>query len=417
MNTKFTLLAAALFMNVAAHAQQVNGQVTMGPNYANDVYYGLDGQTATETNRADWDISFYRKSNFSTGVRVNDTKGIQVFEASNDLSTWSNINVANASSWTELYNDDTNWQEGAFNQGSAAYGWGAYDIATHNVNGTVIFVLKYTSGEYVKFKIDKLVATQGQYNFTYSKYTNGAWSADKSVAISHSSSENRLFNYYNLLTDKVATPEPEQSKWDLKFTKYITPLDAGGSTVMYSVTGVLQSDVIKVAKTETGNPTDDAAYLTAINTAGYDWKTFNMSSGGYTIKPTNFFIKNSTTSKIYKLNFTSFEGSATGIVKFNYEDVTKTLGTTDLNKTSFGIYTNTNQPKTISIVYNSKESLSSDISVQIFAMNGQLVHQENYKPTSSFTNKTIQLSKLPAGVYIVKLQSASKVESKKVVLQ
>ena len=185
---------------------------------------------------------------------------------------------------------------------------------------------------------------------------------------------------------------------------------------MYSVTGVLQSDLIKVAKTETGNPTNDAAYLASINTVGYDWKTFNMSSGGYTIKPTNFFIKNSTTNKIYKLNFTAFEGSATGVVKFNYENVTASLGTSDLEKTKFGVYT-TNQPKTISIVYNSNQSASSNLSVQVYSMNGQLVHQEIYKPTSSFTNKTIQLSKLPAGVYVVKLQSADKVESKKVVLQ
>lgn len=416
MNTKFTLLAAALFMNVAAHAQQVNGQVTMGPNYANDVYYGLDGQTATATNRADWDISFYRKSNFSTGIRVNDTKGIQVFEASNDLSTWNNINVANAGSWTELYNDDTNWQEGAFNQASAVYGWGAYDIATHFVKGTIVFVLKYTTGEYVKLKIDQLNAPSGTYSFTYAKLINGTWSTDKTVSIAHSVSPNNLFNYYNFITDSVTTPEPEQSKWDLKFTKYITPLDAGGSIVMYSVTGVLQSDLIKVAKTETGNPTNDAAYLASINTVGYDWKTFNMSSGGYTIKPTNFFIKNSTTNKIYKLNFTAFEGSATGVVKFNYENVTASLGTSDLEKTKFGVYT-TNQPKTISIVYNSNQSASSNLSVQVYSMNGQLVHQEIYKPTSSFTNKTIQLSKLPAGVYVVKLQSADKVESKKVVLQ
>lgn len=219
MNTKFTLLAAALFMNVAAHAQQVNGQVTMGSNYANDVYYGLDGQTATVTNRADWDISFYRKSNFSTGIRVNDTKGIQVFEASNDLSTWNNINVANAGSWTELYNDDTNWQEGAFNQASAVYGWGAYDIATHFVKGTIVFVLKYTTGEYVKLKIDQLNAPSGTYSFTYAKLINGTWSTDKTVSIAHSVSPNNLFNYYNFITDSVTTPEPEQSKWDLKFTK------------------------------------------------------------------------------------------------------------------------------------------------------------------------------------------------------
>ena len=171
MKNKFTLLATIILTSVAINAQTIKGEVTMGAAYANDVYYGLADQSTNSVNRSDWDISFYRKSNMSTGIRVNDGAGIQVYEASNDLSKWNAIDVANLSSWTALYNSDTDWQDGAFNNGSATYGWGDYSIANHYVNGSIIFVLKYATGEYVKLKIDNLAAPLGEYNFTSSKIT------------------------------------------------------------------------------------------------------------------------------------------------------------------------------------------------------------------------------------------------------
>ncbi|WP_312208204.1 T9SS C-terminal target domain-containing protein [Empedobacter sp.] len=305
MKNKFTLLASIILTSVVINAQTIKGEVTMGAGYTNDVYYGLADQSTNSVNRNDWEISFYRKSNMSTGIRVNDGAGIEVYEASNDVSKWNSIDVANLSTWTALYNSDTDWQKGAFNNGSATYGWGNYSIANHYVNGSIIFVLKYATGEYVKLKIDNFAAPLGEYNFTYSKLTNGTWSADTKVNLAHKTNPTNLFNYYSLLTDKAVTPEPDQSKWDLKFTKYVTPLTTNeGDVVMYTVTGVLQSDLIKVAKTESGNPTDDMAYVADINAVGYNWKT--LSGWSYVVNPTNHFIKNTSTNQIYKLVFKTF---------------------------------------------------------------------------------------------------------------
>ncbi|WP_413533152.1 T9SS type A sorting domain-containing protein [Empedobacter brevis] len=417
MKNKFTLLTTILLTSVAINAQTIKGEVTMGAAYANDVYYGLADQSTQVTNRADWDIAFYRKSNYATGIRINDGAGIELYEASNDFSTWNSIDVANIDSWKILYNSDINWQDGAFNKGSATYGWGDYNMANHYVLGKIIFVLKYATEEYVKIKIDNLAAPLGEYNFTYSKLVNGSWTEDKKVNLPHKTNPNNLFNYYSLLNDKATTPEPEQSKWDLKFTKYITPVtpNDGSPAVMYPVTGVLQSDLIKVAKTESGNPTDDKAYIEDINAIGYTWKS--LSGWSYVVNPTNYFIKNTSTKQIYKLVFKTFEGSSTGKITFDYENVTASLGTTELSKTKFDIYTNPSQPKTITLAYNSQEAKSSPLNIQVFSMNGQLVHQETYQPTSSFSNKTIQLSKLSAGIYIVRVQNADKVESKKIVLK
>ncbi|WP_313384130.1 T9SS type A sorting domain-containing protein [Chishuiella sp.] len=412
MNKKFTIFALAMFSTFAVKAQQViSEEVTLGTS--NDVYYNLSNQLKTPTDRTDWDISFYRKSLYSAGIRINDAAGIKLYEVSDDFSKWNDVNINDQSSWDELYNSDTSWVDGAFNQGSDDYGWGYYEqIPNHIVKGTVVFVLKYTDNKYVKLKINDL--TYGVYNFTYSKWENGAWSNDITTSVDNASSPNTIFTYYSILKDQITKPEPSQDNWDLKFTKYITPIQTSTGVVPYSVTGVLQSDLIQVAKTEEGSPTDNKEYLSAINTIGYNWKT---GSGNYTMVKRNHFIKNTSTNKIYKLIFKSFEGGSSAKTTFDYEDVTSTLGISDIEKTKFGIYTDVNQPKTISIIYNSQEASSSNIAVAIYSINGQLVHQENYKPTGSFTNKSINLSRLSAGVYIVKLQSGDKTESKKVVLR
>ncbi|WP_313578530.1 T9SS type A sorting domain-containing protein [Chishuiella sp.] len=414
MNKKFTSFVAAILIATTINAQElIKAEAAMGTGYANDVYFKLEDKTAITSTR-DWDISFYRKSEFKTGIRVNDTKISKVYEVSDNFDDWDNVTIDGLSTLPTLYNSDTVWEEGAFNQASAQSGWGNYNSISHVVEGKIIFILEYTAGGYVKFKINSLKI--GTYDFTYSKYVNGAWGEDKTFSLSKDSSLNRIFNYFNITTDSVVTPEPESSQWDLKFTQYTTDYPMGNEYVKYLVTGPLQSDNILVAEIEgDNNPKNATEYKSDINTIGYDWKKLNGFS--YILRDVSYFVKNISSNKIYKLEFNAIPSSSVGTLSFEYKDVTASLATNDIEKTKFGIYTDVNQPKTISIIYNSQEASSSNIAVAIYSINGQLVHQENYKPTGSFTNKSINLSRLSAGVYIVKLQSGGKTESKKVVLR
>lgn len=413
MKKKYTLFSAAFLMVLSLQAQTVNGEITMGQGYQNDVFFGLENQSKLEVNRNDWDLAFFRKSMFGLGIRVNHGKGIQVFEASNSLSDWASIQPSNEGSWEELFNSVENWENGALNQGSATYGWGEYDMTTHHVNGKVIFVLKYDNGDYAKLRIDKLA--YGTYTFTFAKWENGAWGADQTVSIEQNTTQNRIFNYYNLSTQTIVNAEAEDSQWEMKFTKYLTPIAYQGGTTMYPVTGVLHSDLVIVAKTESGNPANEDVYKAAINTIGYDWKTFNGAT--YTLSNANYFIKNTKTNKIYRLKFKGFEGSSTGKVSFDYEDVTDALGVSDVQTTNFDVYSIQNEPKTIQIAFNSQFSSNENILFSIYNMNGQMVHQENYRPTSQFATKKINLSKLPAGVYLVNVESNGIKKSKKIVLR
>ncbi|WP_288764040.1 HmuY family protein [uncultured Weeksella sp.] len=413
MNKKFTLFSTTFLIGLSLQAQIIQGEISMGQAYQNDVYFGLENQTQFEVNRQEWDLAFFRKSMYGLGIRVNDTKGIQVFEASNSFSDWNSISPSNESTWDPLYNSVEKWDEGAFNHGSATYGWGEYDMVTHHVNGKIIFVLKYDNGDYIKLRIDKLA--YGTYTFTFSKWENGTWSADERVNIEQNTSQNRIFNYYNLSTKQIVNAEAEQDKWEMKFTKYQTPLPYEGGTIMYPVTGILQSDLVKVAKTEAGNPSDDDAYKAEINSIGYDWKTFNGST--YSLSNLNYFIKNTNTNRIYRLNFTGFEGSSTGKITFDYEDVTSSLSISDIRTSNFDVYTIQSEPKTIQVVFNGQFSTNENMLISVFNLNGQIVHQESYRPSAQFTTKKINLSKLGSGIYIVNIESNGIKKSKKIALR
>lgn len=404
MKKNFTLFVAALVLTSVAYGQKTV-EVSMGPQYANDVFFGLENETQKTVDRNAWDISFYRKSNFDMGIRINDGKGIEVFEASDDIEDWNTISLANVNDWTPLYNSDISWKTGAFDNGSAAYGWGVYQMSNHHVVGSVVFVLKYQTGEYIKFKMNNFF---GGYNFTYSKWNGSAWEADVKKEVPNNTSTNRLFNYFNFASQSVVDVEPVESEWDLKFTKYITPLQAGDETVMYTVTGVLQNETVTVAKDEASN-----AYSANINAIGYDWKTYSFTEG-YIINPNPYFIKKTATNKVYKLTFNEFAGSSTGKVKFTYEDAK--LGLSDVKDQAVGIFT-TNSPKTFQVVLNGKNDWTQPIEVHVYSIAGQLVHQENYKASSNFSTKTIQVNQAPKGVYIVKVKAGNSIESKKIIFK
>src|SRR5690606_22497391 len=126
--------------------------------------------------------------------------------------------------------------------------------------------------------------------FKYSTWNGSNWSADNTVTVSNTSNEDNMFNYYSLETNSEVLAEPAFHLWDLVFTKYTT--DVGGG-MMYSVTGVLHRPELVVAEHDETSGTPDLEnldYQEAINTIGYDWKTFNgtgydvNSDMGYYVK-------------------------------------------------------------------------------------------------------------------------------------
>lgn len=411
------LLIAAILFGFVANAQVTAGSVTMGASYANQVYYKLATETATPFPHASWDVAFLRTSNFGFATRINEARGIEVYEASANIADWATIDVANIATWSRLYNSETEWESGAIDQGSATYGWGEYNPSTHHVSGAVVFVLKYANGTFRKFKIDDFF---GGYTFTYSTWTAGAWTADTTVTLSNATNPTARFNYYSLENNTSVLAEPAIADWDLIFTKYKTDY-YGDGTLYQDVTGVMHNANVTVAENlEPGNVPDisNLTFTADINQIGYDWKTFDMGTFTYTINTDKAYYVKYADGTIYRLVFASFEGSSTGIVTFNYENVTAQFLSTEgfNNNASFAVFPNPAQDKKINLVYDRKTG-SDKNTVSIYSITGALVYEKQIGNTSGFFNQEIDLGNLNNGVYVLKFQSGEYTTTKKIVLQ
>ena len=414
MKTTLHFLIAILLSMSFIHAQEeITVNTSMGAGYSEQVYYKLSTQTETSFAANLWDISMLRTSAYDFAIRVNDGIGIQVFEASNNPSDWATIDITDESSWTQLYNSDTQWDKGAFDQGSATYGWGEYNIVNHHIEGTVIFVLKYSDGTYRKFINEDFFSG---YTFKYSTWTGSEWTADQTATVANSNNPNNVYNYYSLQNDTEVVAEPVPANWDLKFTKYYTELSPNN---MYLVSGVLHNDLVEVAENDEpgGMPTSPSlTYSTEINTIGYDWKSF--TNGAFSVDSEKTFYIKYEDGTIYRLYFTAFTGSSSGDLSFNFEDVTSTLGIEDVaEEVSFGIYPNPSTDKKINLLYDVSELSTDKNELTIFTLSGQQVYKSILRSDQGFYTRNIDLSFLSTGVYLLKFRSGNYTINKKLILR
>lgn len=416
MKTKLLSLFFTLIIITSIQAQETTVNLSMGANYSNQVFYKLSTDTQTSVAANSWDIAMLRTGAFDIGLRVNQGAGIDVFEASNNPADWNSIDITNEGSWATLYNSETSWYSGALDQGSAYYGWGEYNPANHHVSGTIIFVFKYTDGTYIKFINEDFY---GGYTFKYSIWNadTSTWEADQTATVPNGTSD-VSYNYFSLLNNQSVTVAPADSDWDIKFTKY--PLDYyGDGTVYYPVTGVLHNDLVEVAENNEpgGMPVNPSlTFSSDINVIGSDWKSFGGT--GYTVDSDKAFYVKYTDDTVYRLYFTTFEGSSTGNITFNYENVTESLDMEEVTQNiSFGVYPNPSLDKKINLIYDI-DRLSANVNeVSIYSTTGQKVFESSLKKNLGFYNQVLDLNNLSAGIYMLQFTSGDYSITKKIILK
>ncbi|WP_345989636.1 T9SS type A sorting domain-containing protein [Chryseobacterium sp. Chry.R1] len=423
MRTKLLLtsmLALAVHQTVLAQTD-VNGYTTVnlttGPNYQNRVFFDFSTNNIISQPADSWDIAFFRNSSMSFGTRINDAQNIEVYQASAVPGDWDNINIANIASWgSPLYNPDqtTSLQEGAFEQGSATYGWGDYNGGTHHIDGKVIFVLKYlSSNTYVKFMITDYF---GGYTFKYSKWNGSSWEATQTKTIANGT-DDAYFNYFSFTTgDKVANLEPPKANWDLMFTRYWTFYM---NIMMYRMSGVIQSPTTKVAKVQpetqevaTSNIPVSTAFSSNITSIGHSWKP---TSGIY--NDVVYYVKQG--SEYYRMYFTSNGGASTGNMYFKYKNISSTLGIKEVGtKASFGLYPNpTTADKKVTVLFDVKEKANNKGSVEVYDLSGKQVYKSELTNQTGFYKQDLNLSMLPSGTYLVKITYGGNSETKKLIVK
>lgn len=424
MKTKLLLTAMlALGIQQTTMAQaDANGyttvNMTMGPSYQNRVFFDLSANANVSQPANTWDIAFYRNSNMSFGTRINDAQNIEVYQASTNPADWNSITSNSVTTYgSPLYNPDnsTALQKGAFEQGTATYGWGEYNSMNHHIEGKVIFILKYATGDYYKFMIDDYF---GGYTFKYAKWNTAtsAWDTTQTKTIANGT-DDAYFNYFSFATnDKVSNMEPPKANWDLMFTRYWTFY---ANTMMYRMAGVIQGPNVSVARVqpetqETAASTLPAstAFSSVITTIGHSWKP---TSGVYS--DVVYYVKQG--SDYYRMYFISNGGTSTGNMYFKYKNITSTLGITEIGKkASFGVYPNpVTADRKVTVLFDIKEKTGNKGSVEVYDLTGKKVYASELTNQSGFYKQDLNLSHLPSGNYLLKISYGGQTETKKLIVK
>ena len=405
------LILILINFNVLAQTQTISLQ----PSYANQSFFSLENGEVANLDNTDWDLAF-STATMSSSIRINGGMGTELYlYPLGDTTDWNSFNSSNISSWLPIHNSDTNWFLGAFDKNSTSMfdmGWGMYSMITHYVTGDSLYAIKTVGGNWKKLWIQQLA--NDEYSF---KYANLDGSNEINTTIQKTNYTDKNFVYFSLDQNVILDREPISQDWDITFTKYITPVQG----MAYGVTGVLSNSGIKVAQVDNlADPNNYIDYsqhpmMTEINSIGYDWKSFDMSTFSYSVEPYRCYFLKDLNDKVWRIVFNSFEGSSTGIIEFNTEEMTSSTSISNLNNdiSSFSIYPNPINGNNLTIVF---ENSSKTTELNIFDITGKNVYQELFEGIG-FQAKSINLPNLNNGVYIVSFSSKGSIFQKKLVVR
>ena len=408
MKKHFILFLFFLFLS-KVYSQ--NNNISMSAGYANQVFYSMQEGETQNINNGDWDLAF-SIGNYSSSIRINDGMGVELYNYHlGDTSDWNNINqnIINMLS-SPLNNSDTSWMIGGFDinsvPGGFDFGWGVYNIVNHHVVGDSLFIIKTINGNWKKLWIQNLAS--GEYNF---KYSNIDGSNEFVASLKKSDFQDKLFGYYSIDQNNNIDREPLSADWDITFTKYITSVQG----MPYSVTGALSNINVKVAEANNVTPAtyynfNNHVFQNEINTIGYDWKTFDMSSFSYILNPNVCFFIKDQEENIWRLYFNSFEGSSTGNVSFNTELISTAAVEEGNQNNNITIYPNPASDYVNLICESSKK----DNIIYISDLNGKIVLKEK---TNGFSAINVNVSNFKKGIYIVSLVSDNFIKKEKLIIK
>ena len=422
---KFTLIFLAATMavliwpvNNATAQDYTRDSLTMGPGYANDLYYRLTGGLVSEAPRANWDIAFYT-ARFSAGILINDGTGLNLYTYPlGDTSAWASVDTTGMSSWKNMTNSPTVWEDGAFNAHSTGhpdYGWGTYNMVTHNLTGDSIFVVAYPDGSIKKLWIESKFSAENIYNF---KYANLDGTDEHKVEFNVIPYETKRFAYYSMVDNMELDREPAADLWDILFTKFINLVpDNEGNLLPYLVTGVANN-------VETGanhfypvandfNSWFDKDFSIEKNTIGADWKYFDMGTFSYKMVDSTCYFVKSGNDDVYKLSFVYWGGTSTGAFALD-KKIVSLSAVNEIEKESNAL--NLFPMPAHDRVSVRMEGVEGDAQLSIYDLNGRQVLTQIV--TGSELQKGVVVSiNMPTGLYIAKLSYDQTIYSQKLMVQ
>ena len=407
---KLRLITIAFLIIPAFILGQEKDSITMGADYAHDIFYSFENGEVKSEPRANWDLAFQTAS-FSSSILINDGSGaVLKTYPDGDTSDWNSLDTAGYSQWPAMYNHENDWQESAFERFAGEhpdYGWGKYNMNTHDVIGDSLYVLKTSNGSFKKVWIEKKVSTENTYYFRYADLDG---SNEQNVELNINPYTDKNFVYYSLANDQVVDREPASDSWDILFTRYIAMLQ--GATP-YPVTGVQSNFNTGVAEYTSVDPDFEQWNMEDLDTSrsviGHDWKEFDMSNFTYIVDDSTLFFTTSQSGAIYKLRFTKFEGSSTGKAVFEVEEVS-TADIEDVSGKKDGVKVYPNPARQN---LKLRGLLDGKTKARLYDLTGKLILEQNLNGKQA----QIPVSNIREGLYMLNIVQDNNIISRKVMIR
>ncbi len=415
---KIILAGVLALVIINAHAQAVSDTVSLGAAYANQVWYSLANDEQGTAPKNNWDLAF-EATGLGATILTNSVSGVVLWNYPHaDTSGWVSIDTTGIAGWQARYNSDTSWELGAMGRyanptNPSDLDWGVYNVTTHAVTGDSVYIIKLGDGSYRKLRILSLVGAA--YSF---RYANLDGTDQHDVLFSKAGYTRKNFGYYSLRTHTALDREPASAAWDLVFGQY-TAFVPGPYTVTGALTnkGVVAAKCINVAAPSSYTDWSSGAFTSAINTIGYNWKTFNGVSYD-AVDSTVYFVKTAG-GDIWKLIFTGFGGSANGNCMFSKEQLytqTSVPATIGGPVSSLAIYPNPATGAGAHIVY-SLLNAAADAHITLHDLTGRLVYAAQLAGGAGIGQHIIPSGLLTAGVYTVTLTDTETTLQTKLIVQ
>lgn len=409
---KKALLSALAVLPVLTFAQTIT--INTAPANADQVWYRLSNDEVHTTSLASWDLGF-EINGFSASILVNTAKGVKIYNTNLGVDAWDELTAMDVDNWDELNNSETDWSAGALTDGADGnfnLGWGTYNVNNHVTAGTELFVVTLTGNVNKKLRVDALSA--GVYYFTYADL-NGL--NEQSGEVAKADFLGRNFGYWDLTTNTSVDIEPENTAWDLLFTKYLSDL----GVMWYGVAGVLQNSSVEVAQVD-GIGLDiveladaEGLFSTDINIIGSDWKTF--TGGQYVYAADRSYFVRDVDGAIWRLVFTGYGGGATGTMTFEKEFVgTTSVTEITVDNGSVVLYPNPVQQGTGAV--NILADIPGDrAQVRVLDLNGREVFTGSVNGLDGFSARRVEMGALPTGMYMLQLVHAHGVATARMIVE
>lgn len=391
-----TLITSALL--TTALFAQTSVTVTTGPGNTVQTFYSLQNGEQANVPLAEWDLAF-EIGGFTASILANTAKGMLVYKAPFSVEQWTSVDTTGMSaSWTAAHNSDLTWSAGALNQGLTEdefdLGWGVYNMITHTVVGDSLFVVKLGNGQWKKLRIDGLATST--YTFTWANIDG---SNEQTGSLNKTTYMGKNFGYFSLENNTELDREPATASWDLLFTKYIAfvPTAYGVAGVLSNKnTTVLQVDGVDPANAEWWGET----FSQDINTIGYDWKIFNMTTFQYEYAEDRTYFVQDQVGNIWKLLFTGYGGGSTGDMTFTQELVSATSIGENTTDGTVLVYPNPAHGQAQLIV----DMPAANAVLTVNDLSGKLVMQQQLSGLNGLSLRSIDVSGLDQGLYVVRLK-------------